>query len=132
MSPITIDLFDPDTLVFDDEPDLFVRVDTVPVVFTVRGIRYFTPRFKLVGVNIAILRTESEFRAALLKATTHESNLLLESIQSKANATHQANEHQVLLAALMFDIDAAEAAMDRLEHKRRAGLKVVSPAGDAS
>ena len=129
MSPITIDLLDPDILIFDEQPELFVRLDTVPVVFTVRGLRYFTPRFKMIGVNIATLRTQAQFRAALLEARTHEHALLIESFQSKANATHQANEHQVLLAALMGDIDAAEAAMDRLEHKRRAGLTVVPPLG---
>lgn len=131
MAPISINLHDPDTLLFDSEPELFVRLNTEPVIFTIRGLRHFTPRFKLVGIDIATLLTEDQFRAALLQLTNHEAALLYESISAKAGASHQANEHQVLLAALMGDIDGAEAAMDRLEHQRRVGLKVVR-SGDTS
>ena len=127
MSSFALNLHDPEMLVFDAQPELFVLLDAVPPVFTIRGLRYFTPRFRMVGIEIATLRTECQFRAALLQWTTHETTLLFESIGAKAGATHQANEHQVLLAALMGDIDAAEAAMDRLEHQRRVGLKVVAP-----
>lgn len=125
MPSFPLNLHDPEMFVFDAQPELFVLLDAVPLVFTIRGLRHFTPRFRMVGVDIAMLQTECQFRAALLQWTTHETRLLFESIGAKAGATHQANEHQVLLAALMGDIDAAEGAMDRLEHQRRVGLKAV-------
>lgn len=130
MTNLSIDLLDPETLLFDTEPGLFVTLDCEPVVFSVRGLRHFTPRFKEVGVAIGDIRTEAHFRAALSAWTRLETTLLTDSIAAKARSTHQANEHQVLLAALMGDIDAAEAAMTRLEHQRRVGLSVVRPSGD--
>lgn len=129
MPTITIDLQDPDTLLFDETPDLFVLLNIDPVIFSVRGLRHFTPRFKAIGIDIASVRTEAQFRYALMTWTSHETTLLAASIESKARSTHQPNEHQVLLAAIMGDIDAAESAMDRLEHSKRACLAVVRTVG---
>lgn len=126
MSSINIDLNDPETLLFDEKPHCFVLLNAGKVVFTIRGLRHFTPRFKRVGIEICNLDTEPQFRAAIKAWDQLEAVLLLDSIRAKAQATHQPNEHQVLLATIMGDIDAAEAAMDRLDHQRRAGLTVVS------
>lgn len=125
MIPITIELQDPETLLFDTRSELFVRLEGVPIVFTLRGLRHFNPRFRMVGIDIAGLRSEDQFRAAWRQWSRHETTLLIESIEGKARSSHQANEHQVLLAALRGDIDAAEAAMNRLAHRRRAALTLV-------
>jgi hypothetical protein len=61
---IGFDLWDEDGLVFDDEPELFVHLDAQPLVFTVRGIRYFGPRFKHLGVDIAAMQSKVDFMIA--------------------------------------------------------------------
>lgn len=128
MQAHTLNLHDPETLVFDETPELFVRLDVSPIIFSIRGLKYFKPRFALIGRDISLLKTVLSFTEVYNDWTRHEYQLLLDSITAKANATHQPNEHKVLLAACMNDIDAAEIAMGRLEHSIAAGLKIVKVA----
>jgi hypothetical protein len=120
-----IDLCDPELLIFDEDPGLFVLLDQTPIVFTMRGLRFFCPRLKWIGIDIGTLQTADQFKQATSALTIAEYTELKTSIEASAGATHAPNEHQVLLAALSGDIDAAEAAMARLDHSRRAGLSVV-------
>jgi hypothetical protein len=105
---------------------LFVRLDAQPsIVFTVRGLAYFTPRFKHVGVDIAMVATPEHFEHAWDRWLAVERVMLGEKVAAAARATHSPNEHQVLEAVLHGDVDATERALSRLEHRKRAGLSIV-------
>lgn len=122
---IGFDVWDEDGLLIDDQPQLFVNLDVEPIVFTVRGLQYLRPRFKHVGINIASLRTRNDFQSSMRTWLATEWVLLNEKVDAAAQTSTAANPHQVLQAILSNDIDAAERNMSRLEHRRRAGLKVV-------
>ena len=126
MKHIPIDFYDPENLDFDFQPELFVLQQHTPLIFTVRGLRYFSKRFQVIGIEVATLTTQRLFQQALMQWTGYEMQKLFETVQVKASATHQPNAHQVLLATLLGDIDAAELAMDRLEHASRSGLQLVT------
>lgn len=119
------DVWHEDGLLIDDQPQLFVNLDVVPIVFTVRGLQYLRPRFKHVGINIASLRAREDYLSSMRTWLATEWVLLNEKVDAAASATTAANPHQVLQAILSADIDAAERSMSRLEHRRRSGLKVV-------
>lgn len=121
--------FDPwheDGLVFEDHPELFVDLSTNPIIFSIRGIGYFSPRFSHVGVAMADLHTSAEFQHAHARWLDVEFSLLQESIGLKAGASRSPNEHQVLQAVLEGDLDRAEQVVARLEHRKRAGLTLVA------
>ena len=124
-SDIGFDLWDEDGLVFDDEPELFVHLDTQPLVFTVRGIRYFGPRFKHLGVDIAAMQSKVDFMIAFNAWMAVERTLILEKVEREATATSAANAHQLLKAIIDGDLEAAENVVHRLEHRAMARLEVV-------
>lgn len=125
-SPLAFNVWDEDGLVFDSAPELFVRLDAEPtIVFTVRGLAYFSPRFKHIGVDIAEINTREDFEKAMDRWLDVERVLLKEKVEAAARATRAPNEHQVLNAVLHGDIAAAERALARLEHQSRAGLSIV-------
>jgi hypothetical protein len=126
-TPIDFDVWHEDGLLFDEKPELFVNLDATPIVFTVRGIQYFQPRFRQVGLNIGSLHSRDQFELALRKWHTVEWVLLNEKIADRANASTAVNEHQVLQAILAGDIELVEKLVSRLEHRARANLKVVDP-----
>jgi hypothetical protein len=125
-SPLPFDLCDEEGLFFDESPELFVHLDAAPIVFTVRGLAYFAPRFKYAGLDLAIIRTRADFDATYSVWCRTEWSLLLEKIQGAAGATNAANAHQVLQAILSGDVEAAERAVARLEHRERAGLRAIA------
>lgn len=122
---VTFDVWHEDGLVFEDSPKLFIDLEATPIIFTVRGIAYFAPRFKHVGIIMGDLNTKAEFEGAYKRWLDVEFVLLNEKINAAASATHAPNDHQVLQGILSQGIDQAEAAMARLEHSRRAELKLV-------
>lgn len=129
LQSIDFDLWHEDGLLFDEQPELFVRTSSVPVVFTVRGIQYFSPRFRHVGMDIAAISTRADFEAAYQSWLDTERALILEKVGSMASATHAPNEHQLLQAILNGDETLAEQVVRRLEHRARAGLRVVGSTG---
>ncbi len=122
---IGFNLWDEEGLLFDESPELFVHLDVQPLVFTVRGVRYFGPRFKHVGIDISALASKVDFMIAFNAWMDVEKSLILEKVEREAAATNAANPHQLLKAILDGDVDAAEAVVHRLEHRARARLEVV-------
>lgn len=110
---------------FDQTPGLFVNLTASPIIFSVRGIGYFLPRFKHAGVEISSLHTKAQFESALNRWLDIEFVLLQERIAIRARASKFPNEHQVLQAVLDGDIDLAEKIVARLEHCKRTGMKLV-------
>lgn len=120
-----IDLHDEETFAFDAQPEAFVRLDASPIVFTVRGIRYFKPRFDHIGTEISTLTTEAEFRSALYQWCLVEYELLRQKIESEAGKSHQATTHHVLLAAITGNEEDLRNVLAKVSHRSRAGLKAV-------
>lgn len=129
VNELPFDVWHEDGLIFDSSPGLFVDLDAAPIIFSVRGIGYFSPRFKHVGVNLCELRTKEQFDLALTRWLEVEFVLLQSKVESRASASKAPNEHQVLQAVLEGDLDLAEKTMLRLEHRRRTGMRLV---GDPS
>lgn len=119
------DLWHEDGLVFETEPALFVDLNASPIIFTVRGISYFRPRFKHVGISIADLHSRAQFEAAEQRWMEVEWVLLRERIDTRANARTASADDQVLQAILNRDVEEVERLVSRLEHRKRAGLKLV-------
>ncbi len=122
---LPFELTDPEGLVFDEQPEEFVDLSREPIVFTVRGLGYFAPRFKHAGTAIASLRTRADFEAAHSRWLDVELALLMEKIDRSAAAETKAAEHSLLSAIARGDLDRAEAIAARMEHRKRAGLRVV-------
>lgn len=129
LHPIDFDLWHEDGLIFDDQPELFVLTSLEPVVFTVRGIQYWCPRLRYIGVDIAEVTTKADFESAYEKWLDAERGLILAKVGAMASATRAPNEHQLLQAILDGDEKLAEQVVRRLEHRARAGLRVVGSTG---
>ena len=114
----SFDLWHPDGLLFDESPLLFVDFGQLPLVFTVRGLAYFAPRFKHVGCPIADIDTQEQFQNAYQAWLEVENVLLQEAISCKP--------YGALQAVLAGDAEAFEAIIKKLEHRKRANLQVVS------
>lgn len=125
LTTLDFDIWHEDGLLFEESPELFVRLESVPVIFTVRGIGYFRPRFKHVGVDLRDIKTGVQFGDVHGRWLQVEFELMRQKISAAAAATQAPNQHQVLEAILRGDIEAAEAAMARLEHRTRASLRLV-------
>jgi hypothetical protein len=122
---LPFDVWHPDGLVFDDQPDLFLTPNVEPLVFTVRGIGYFGPRFTTVGVEIATVQSLAQFNAAYQRWLEVERVLLQEKVAGFA-AGGRSLEHAALQAVIDGDVERFAHTVKRLEHRRRVGLKVVS------
>ncbi len=118
-STLPFDVWHPDGLVFDSSPELFVALEHQPIVFTVRGVALFAPRFKMAGFDIAEVETREHFEKALAAWMEIEQDLLLQKIASGSGSS---SAHAALQAVLDGDADAFEAHIKRLEHRQRAGL----------
>lgn len=127
-----IDLENTDAFDFDESPNDFVNLETTPIVFTIRGLRYFTPRFRKMNVSIGTIKTKDQFQTLYRQWVVIEAKMLLGSIAKKAERTHQPNEHKVLLAALTEGLDAAQYQADRLAHAKRANLKLAVNSGSTT
>lgn len=125
MNALNIDLNDPDTMAFDERPDDFVEPNSDPIVFTIRGLRHFKPRFEAIGVELARIKTRAEFDAAYHEWTKLEAVLLADRVATRAQATNRPNEYQLLHAALTGSDADIEQARRRLAHQSIAQLKAV-------
>ena len=125
LTTLDFDVWHDDGLLFEESPELFVRLETVPIIFTVRGVRYFLPRFRQVGVELSDIKTEGQFAVALDWWLQVEFVLLQERTGAAAAASRAPNPHQVLQAILQGDIEGAERALARLKHCSLAGLRLV-------
>lgn len=99
-------LTDEEGLVFDECPELFVRTDQNPIVWTVRGLAYFAPRFTRIGISIDRVNSPDEFAAAYKTWLDLENALLLERV--KLASQRGSKEHQILQA--IMDGNSARAA----------------------
>lgn len=122
---LPFDIWHDDGLVFEETPGLFVDLTASPIIFSVRGIGYFSPRFKQAGVEISNLHTKAQFESALNRWLDIEFVLLQDKIGARASASKSPNEHQVLQAVLDGDIELAEKIVARLEHRKCSGMKLV-------
>lgn len=122
-------LWDEDGLIFDESPELFVLLDVEPIVFTVRGIRYFSPRFKQIGIDPAALVSKVDFMVAFNAWMEVERVLIFEKVEREATATTAANSYQLMHAIINGDLEAAEAVVHRLQHRNMAKLEVVRSPG---
>ncbi len=102
----TLQLTDEEGFVFDENPALFVRTDQDPIVWTVRGLAYFAPRLKRIGIPIDRVSSPQEFTAAYKAWLDLEKFLLLERVKLASQCGSK--EHQILQAIL--DGNTARAA----------------------
>jgi hypothetical protein len=121
-SALPFDVWHANGLLFDADPNLFVDFGHRPIIFTVRGLTYFAPRFKHVGFPIAAVNTKEQFESAYRAWLEVEDVLLKEKI---ANRSGSSNEYSALQAVIDGDADAFEAMVKKLEHRQRANLKIV-------
>ena len=85
-------------MVFDESPALFVRTDQDPIVWSVRGLAYFAPRFKRIGISIDRVNSTGDLAAAYKAWLDLESVLVLERV--KLASQRGSKEHQILQAIL--------------------------------
>lgn len=109
-----VNYLDEEGLAFEEAPDAFVLLHRGQIVWTVRGIRHFRPRFDLIGINIADVRTVRNFRQALDRWNVMERQLLVERIESRASASGRSLTYQCLWAVLSNAPDAS-ALVTRLQ-----------------
>lgn len=102
----TLQLTDEEGLVFDENPALFVRTDQDPIVWTVRGLAYFAPRLKRIGIHIDRVSSPQQFAAAYKAWLDLEKVLVLERVKLASQCGSK--EHQILQAIL--DGNTARAA----------------------
>lgn len=121
---LPFDVWHPDGLVFDDEPEAFILETSCGLVFTTRGIEYFGPRFKHVGRSVSAVTSRAAFDEAYGRWLDVERVLLQEKIDN--GARNGSSDYGALSAIMSGDLGALEAAVNRLEHRARANLKVVA------
>lgn len=109
---LPFDLCDPEGLRFDEQPQDFVDLSTNPLIFSVRGIAYFKPRFALVGVELASLISANDFNDAYERWMSHEL-FLLDDHLAKRSAQKPRSEHAELYALWCGDLDRAAALAER-------------------
>lgn len=122
----SFELTDPDGLVFDDEPDLFVNLGTDPVIFTVRGIRYFEPRFRMIGQPIAGIQTREAFTCAYDRWMNVERELLGKMIAEQAAKEHVPDSYAILHAIWTGGLEEAERICARVERRKSSALRIVA------
>lgn len=123
---LPFDLTDEEGLIFDDQPELFVDVNASPIVFTVRGLRYFEPRFRMVGFAVAHINTCAAFNHALRAWLGLESSLLREKIASAAAAERVPGEYSILYAIWQGGLDEAERLCQLMERRQATALRIVA------
>lgn len=123
---LPFDLTDPDGLLFDDEPHLFVDLETSPIIFTVRGLRYFEPRFRMLGVSIALINTREDFLRSHASWLQLECSLLGEKIERTAAAERMPAEYSILHAIWQGGLDEAERLCRRMDRRQASALRIVA------
>ena len=103
---MTFKLTDEDGLQFDESPDLFVLLDRNPIIWTVRGRRFFKPRFEAIGISLASIQSQEAFCAAHDRWLDVERSLLLRRLELKAGRPDEFPEYAVLNAILSGEAEA--------------------------
>jgi len=116
---------------FDDHPEWFVDVSHTPVVFSVRGIAFFSPQFRRFGVSISDVKTPEQFSEASMQASILQMQDLAIRINKIASTTYGASEHKLLNAVLHGTKEDISREARRLKHKQTAGLQAVDTATSA-
>ena len=129
MSQPTFDLCHPDGLAFDTEPDSFVMLERDPPIWTTRGIAYFSPRFRMIGIAVADITSGAEFWASYDRWSKLEYQLLMDKISAQANSIGAQLEHRALMAILLGDVNEAQRLESLVHHRNRACLRVVGGSG---
>jgi hypothetical protein len=124
-SAASFDLWDEDGLLFEEHPDWFVLLDRTPIVWTVRGMKYFRPRFALIGVAATAIGTPQAFDQALGRWLDVERELLARKIYSQGAAPNAPLASRCLKAVLDGDADLAERLISQLEMRAQGGLRLV-------
>lgn len=123
---LPFNLTDPDGLLFDEEPELFVHLDASPIVFTVRGLRYFEPRFRMMGVDVASLTTREAFERIHRSWMELEFSLLGEKITQAAASERAPAEYSILHAIWHGGLDEAERLCKRMDRRQATALRIVA------
>jgi hypothetical protein len=123
---LPFELTDPDGLLFDEEPHLFVDLNASPIVFSIRGLRYFGPRFRMLGVNVAQINTRDSFLRTHGAWLQLECSLLGEKIEYEANAERLPAEYSVLHAIWHGGLDEAERLCKRMDRRQASALRIVA------
>jgi|SRR6185369_7155741 len=118
MSP-AFNLWDEDGLLFDEHPDLFVLLDRTPIIWSVRGLRLFRPRFALLGIEAKTISTRDQFERAWSRWLAVERQLLLRKIEAAAASPRASLEAKCLEAIANLDIERAEMLVTALENTPR-------------
>lgn len=100
MKSTSFELWTEEGLAFDVNPALFVRLDHDPIIWTVRGIALFGPRFKAVGLEIGRVRTAPEFEQGWEAWLRLERRLLLARVEGRAADPSEDNSYKMLKAVL--------------------------------
>ena len=122
---LPFEVTDPEGLAFDDSPQEFVNLSASPIVFTVRGISYFKPRFNHIGVNLAALNTSDDFARAYSRWMGVERALLRDRVASRAAQETTDGHYSILNALWSGDLDEAERIADKIDRKANTVLRVV-------
>ena len=93
-------LWHPDALLVGEQPELFLCLEATPIVFTVRGLRLFRPRFALLGISLHSIRTKKDFQRAWHRWELMEEHFLVSRL-SKAAQSPKSPEHAELLRMLL-------------------------------
>ena len=123
---LPFNLTDPEGLAYDEDPGAFVDLNHDPIIFSVRGLAYFSPRFKHAGIQLFTLHTRVDFERAYDRWMAIERSLLCEMVEQRAAAGPTNNEHQILKALWHGDLDKAEDIARRIDHRKRAALRIVA------
>jgi hypothetical protein len=123
---LPFELTDPDGLLFDEDPHLFVDLEAFPIVFRIRGIRYFGPRFRMLGINIAQINTRDDFNSTYSAWLQLECSLLGEKIECEASAERMPAEYSVLQAIWQGGLDEAERLCRRMDRRQASALCIVA------
>lgn len=119
-------LTDPDGLLFDDEPELFVHLNASPIVFTVRGLRYFEPRFRMMGVDVASLTTREAFERTHHSWMELEFSLLGDKLAQASAAEKVPAEYSILSAIWHGGLEEAERLCKRMDRRKASALRIVA------
>lgn len=126
---LPFNLTDPEGLAYDDDPTAFVNLAADPIILSVRGIAYFRPRFKYIGIDLGMVRTGVEFHAVYERWMGAERTLLGDMIEAKSLAELAPAEHSLLQAIWTGDFEVADAITERLDRRARSKLRSV-PKGE--
>ena len=123
---LRFNLTDPDGMLFDDEPHLFVHLDASPIIFTIRGLRYFEPRFRMMGFDVASITTRESFERAHRAWLELEFSLLGDKVAQAAAAERCPAEYSILQAIWHGGLDEAERLCTRMERRQATALRIVA------